>query len=580
MTTVRELHLYNLLAGVVAGRQVSVHAASEAEPFAYSDRQAIFIPQRISADRLDARNAVLGQSLLLSAGSLDTALMRSLIGRRAAARRYAWLEILRAIDDRHRQLPPAFLRHGSLHGRLPLTRTAAESLALALQKSAPIGEIPEFIGSVRPLAVLRRAVALDGMSALTGKRENRSSRTVVRDPTDDDAETESSLILKLFESSVAGGGPLSEWLKKLLGMQRGATSRKASASGGGGGEAPVARVERAWRRGVHAIAGKPPGTPAEFDHYAAAHQFSYPEWDGAHQRYRKDWVQVTEIDPQRADGPCDVSTVLVPPSRELQRQLNGLGLDFEMNRAQREGTDLDMGRLIERAIEMRLGVSGSSDNVYRASRKTRRDLGVVVLADTSGSTQEANAGGESLFHQHLRAAYQLTRTFDRLGDRIASYGFQSWGRRMVHFSRLKGHDEAWSQAVAARFAHLEPVGYTRTGAAIRHAHRVLRTSVRLPNRLLILITDGFSYDQDYEERHAEADARMALSEASAAGTACVVVCIGGAQTADKLASVFGQSNLLIVDDGRQIQGRIGRICARALAAVSHRVLRRGPVQAY
>lgn len=575
MTAVQGLQLYNLLAGAVAGRKVSVHAASEEEPFAYSDRQAIFIPRQLSADPLDARNTVLSQSLLLCAGSLDSASMRGLIGRRAAARRYAWLETLRAIDDRRQQLPLAFLCQSSLHGRLPLTRSAAESLALALQ-SAPIGEIPAFIGSVRPLAVLRRAVALEGLSALAGKRENRSSGTQARDPTDDDAQTENSVILKLFESSVAGGGPLSEWLKKLLGMRRGAANRKASAGDGGGGEAPVARIERAWRRGVHAIAGKPPGTPVEFNYHAAAPQFSYPEWDVAQQRYRKDWVQVTELDPHRSDGPCDISAVLVPPSRELQRQLSGLGLDFEMNRAQREGTDLDMGRLIERGIEMRMGVSGSSDCVYRASRKTRRDLGVVVLADTSGSTQEANAGGESLFHQHLRAAYQLTRAFDRLGDRIASYGFQSWGRRMVHFSRLKGHDEAWSQAATARFAHLEPVGYTRTGAAIRHAHRVLRTSVRLPNRLLILITDGFSYDQDYEERHAEADARMALSEASAAGTACVVVCIGGAQTADKLASVFGESNLLIVDDARQIQARIGRICARALAAVSHRVLRRGP----
>ena len=396
MTGVSELQLYNLLAGAVAGRKVSVHAAAETEPFAYSDQQAIFIPRRLSADPLDARNAVLGQSLLLSAGSLDTALMRGLIGRRAAARRYAWLEILRAIDDRHPQLPPAFLGQRSLRGRLPFTRTAAESLALALQKSAPIGEIPEFIGSVRPLAVLRRALALEGLSALTGKRENRSSRRQAHDPTDDE-ETESSLILKLFESSVAGGGPLSEWLKKLLGMQRGAASRKAGAGDGGGGEAPVARVERAWRRGVHAIAGKPAGMPDEFNYHAAASQFSYPEWDVTRQRYRNDWVQVTEVDPQRLDGPCDVSTVLAPPSRELQRQLNGLGLDFEMNRAQREGSELDMGRLIERAIEMRIGVSGSSDNVYRASRKTRRDLGVVVLADTSGSTQEANAGGNHCF---------------------------------------------------------------------------------------------------------------------------------------------------------------------------------------
>jgi len=110
---------------------------------------------------------------------------------------------------------------------------------------------------------------------------------------------------------------------------------------------------------------------------------------------------VSEVDPQRLDGPSDVSKVLVPPDRELQRQLSGLGLDFEMNRAQRDGTDLDIGRLIERAIELRAGVSGLIDDVYRASRKTRRDLGVVVMADISGSTEETNAAGESLFHQHF-----------------------------------------------------------------------------------------------------------------------------------------------------------------------------------
>ena len=225
---------------------------------------------------------------------------------------------------------------------------------------------------------------------------------------------------------------------------------------------------------------------------------------------------------------------------------------------------------------MRVGAPGMSDEVYCASRKTRRDLGVVVLADTSGSTEEVNAAGESVFHQHLRAAYQLARTFDRLGDRVALYGFQSWGRRLVHFTRLKGYREVWNQAITARFAELEPIGYTRTGAAVRHASRLLRMSIRLPNRLLILITDGFSYDRDYEEQYAEADARMALSEAAAAGTACVVLCIGGAQTTAKLASVFGESNLLIVDDVRQIHTKIRSICTRALAAVSHRALRRVP----
>jgi nitric oxide reductase NorD protein len=576
MKALPDLGFFNLLAGAIAGQKISVHTAPEAEPFAYCDRRAIFLPERIPGVHVDARNAVLAQSLLLSAGSLDAALIRRLVGRPVAARRYAWLEVLRAVEYRRRQLPLAFILHPAFNGGRGLTRNAIESLELALQKEAFIGQIPEFIGSVRPIATLRAAMALEGIAALIRKpRDARFSGPTERPDQDDDAETETSVILRLFENALAGASPVSDWLRSLFGMRRGRGIPGAGAnSAGGGAEAPVSQVERARRRGVHAVEGTLSLPLPDFEFHRQRPEYSYPEWDETHHRYLEDWVHVSEVDPQRLDGPSDVSKVLVPPDRELQRQLSSLGLDFEMNRAQRDGTDLDIGRLIERAIELRAGVSGLIDDVYRASRKTRRDLGVVVMADISGSTEETNAAGESLFHQHLRAAYQLARTFDRLGDRVALYGFQSWGRRLVQFARLKGHEEAWNAAIAERLAHLEPIGYTRTGAAIRHADQLLRTSIRLPNRLLILVTDGFSYDQDYEEQYAEADARMALSEAGAAGTACVVLCLGGGQTAEKLTAVFGRSNLLIVDDARQMPGRIRRVCTRALAAVSHRTLRR------
>jgi nitric oxide reductase activation protein len=573
MIAVPDPDWFNLLAGAIAGRKISVHTAPGAEPLAYCDSQRIYVPARICANHLDARNAVLAQSLLLSAGSLDAALIRSLVGRPVAARRYAWLEILRAIDHRHDQLPLAFIRHPAFAGRRRCTRNAVESLELALGKTATADAIPDFIGSVRPVATLRAALAREGIAALMRRRRDapRSVSTQTPELTDEDAATEASVIVRLFESALAGAGPVSEWLKKLLGMRRSLGGRDTRASGGGGGdEAPIGRIERAWRRGVHAVEGTLPPQAPGFDHHEQGVECSYPEWDCVRRVYRDGWVRVSEIDPRRAEGASDVSKVLVAPERELQRQLSSLGLDFEMNRAQRDGSDLDVGRLIERAIEMRVGVSGLIDDVYRASRRTRRDLGVVVLADISGSTEEIGANGESLFHQHLRAACQMARTFDRLGDRIALYGFQSWGRHLVQFARIKGHEETWNAAVAGRIADLEPAGYTRTGAAIRHAHRLLRTSIRLPNRLLILITDGFSYDQDYEEHYAEADTRKALSEASAAGIACVVLCIGGGQTAERLTAVFGASNLLIVDDARQITCRIRRVCARALAAVSHR----------
>ena len=98
--------------------------------------------------------------------------------------------------------------------------------------------------------------------------------------------------------------------------------------------------------------------------------------------------------------------------------------------------------------------------------------------------------------------------------------------------------------------------------------------MRLPNRVLILITDGFSYDQDYEEKYAEADARKALSEARAEGTACVCLCIGGSTSAAQLATVFGSANLLMVDDTAQIPSRIRKVCMEALRAVSKRKVKR------
>ena len=156
----------DLLARAIAGRRISVHATAGSELHAYCNRHTIFLPEGISTDPIEARNAVLAQSLLLSSESLDAGLLRSLIGRPAAARRYAWLEILRAIEDRRDQLPPTFLRHPSLVGRARLTFTATESLALALKNETSVGEIPDFIGPVRPLAVLRAALAQEGVAAL------------------------------------------------------------------------------------------------------------------------------------------------------------------------------------------------------------------------------------------------------------------------------------------------------------------------------------------------------------------------------------------------------------------------------
>lgn len=575
---------YGYLASAIACRRVAVHLTAGAETLAYCDGQAILLPRRAEQGYRDAWLEVVAQSLLLAADSLSLPVLRRLVGRPQAARRYAYLEVRRAMRQNEARIPHAFAHHPQLNVGLKspqaLTATADESASYALKVRRPLPAIPDFIGSVRPLATLRNKLANEGLAALTRKQqEGKFGREESPLPEhDDDEETEESRILKLFANPLmTARNPFMDMLNKILGAGTSRGNREETPDGGGA-EMPVARIERVWRRGVNMVKAVLPFELPDFDNSGVSPQFTYPEWDEFRQSYRRDWVCIDEVDPWRMDGPGDLAGVLTPAPRELLRQLATLGLDYEMHRRQMDGTEFDVGRLIECAIDLKAGHSPSALDVYRASRKTRRDLGVMIVVDISGSTEEKNDRGESVFEHHLRAAWHLAQTFDRLGDRVALYGFQSWGRKLVRMVRLKGHEESWSGRIIERFSLLEPLGYTRTGAAIRHADRLLRTSMRLPNRLLILITDGFSYDQDYEEKYAEADARKALAEARAEGTACVCLSIGGSTGTAQLQSVFGSANLLMVDDTAQIPRRIRRVCVEALKSVSKRGRKRAEVQ--
>jgi nitric oxide reductase NorD protein len=557
------------LASSVARRRVSVRFSAASDELAYSDGHAIILPAGGHQEPAEAWWQVVSQGLLLSMGSLDVVAVRRLIGRPRDARRFAFLEVLRGLEARSAELPSAFTRMPAFDNRPAAPSSTSESLLVAL-RADDLGEVPTFVGTVRPLAVLRESFGLEGGGA--PRQEHAADTRRMPEVTElaDEEETERSILVRLFASPTGASNPFQGLLNTLLGARGGRASQQQAE--GGGGEMPVGRVERAARRGVHAIRAAMHLEASDAEGEARA--FRYPEWDEIGHRYRRGWTCVEEVEPWRPDGPSAVQASLTATSRALLRQLSGLGVHHEMHRGQADGIELDIGRMLECAIDLRAGFPPAHQDVYRASRKTRRDLGIVILVDVSGSTEERNAAGESVFQNHLQVACQLGAALHRLGDRVAVYGFQSWGRTQVRLARVKGHGEPWGGHVIARFAQLEAQGYTRTGAAIRHAEHLLRRDMRLPSRLIVLVTDGFPYDQDYEGLYAEGDTRMALTEARTAGTACVCLCIGGGQARDRLAAVFGAANILAVERPDDVGRRIRSTFSGALASVSHRSLSR------
>src|SRR5262249_58169211 len=94
----------------------------------------------------------------------------------------------------------------------------------------------------------------------------------------------------------------------------------------------------------------------------------------------------------------------------------------------------------------------------------------------------------------------------------------------------------------ARLNQLQPSGYTRLGAGIRRAGEILKTEAGTPNCLLLVLSDGFPFDDGYEARYAEADAHKALEELRCDGIACLCLSLGASTPTQSLHRVFGSAS--------------------------------------
>jgi nitric oxide reductase NorD protein len=198
---------------------------------------------------------------------------------------------------------------------------------------------------------------------------------------------------------------------------------------------------------------------------------------------------------------------------------------------QQDGSEVDLGAYVTAFADWRAGGYGD-DRLYSASRPARRDLAVAVLADVSDSTDAWVEGPLRIVDVEKEALVVLLEALDALGDRHAVLAFSGQGPRAVSVITVKGFDDPPGAVARGRIAALEPEGYTRVGAAIRHASALL-SQVRARFRLLLLLSDGKPNDVDeYAGRYGIEDARQAVAEARLQGL--VPFCL----TVDREAPVY------------------------------------------
>jgi len=307
---------------------------------------------------------------------------------------------------------------------------------------------------------------------------------------------------------------------------------------------------------------------AQADASAEERPIPYPEWDYVDQTFAALPALVRLRAPVVAmdSWATEALELYAPVIRRLRERFDKLRARRVRLVRQRDGDELDMSACIEAYVDSRTS-HAVGDRLYSSVRPARRALAIVLLVDISGSTEEKIRDEERVIDVAKLALLIVTQALDALGDPYAIVTFSGRTRENVRMRMVKDFADASRESVRQRISGLAPEGYTRAGAAIRHATAML---MRQPagHRLLLLLSDGKPNDDDgYTGRYAVEDTRQSILEAQGRGVHpyCLTIDRKGH---DYLTRIFGESGHTILQRPEQLPLALADVIRRMLGARS------------
>lgn len=282
----------------------------------------------------------------------------------------------------------------------------------------------------------------------------------------------------------------------------------------------------------------------------------YDEWDVRKRDWRRGWCHVYPR-PVAAKDPSwtQAATQRLRPTianlrAVLERQLAARA----MLPRQADGDDIDIDALVDAQALFLLG--REEPRIYQRSARVRRDFACLVLLDISLSS-DAWVGNRRVLDVCRDAVFVMGEVADTLGDTFAIHAFSSVTRHRCDVAPVKTWDERWL-AVRDRLGAIEPQGYTRIGAALRHATALLAAR-RERRKLLVLLSDGRPTDYDrYEGSYGLADVRMALRQAENSGITSHALAVT-TEAGESLSALFGVGGWELLPNPDRLPDALGRV---------------------
>jgi len=272
------------------------------------------------------------------------------------------------------------------------------------------------------------------------------------------------------------------------------------------------------------------------------------EWDYTKDKYLINYVN---IKPQVTLNvvPIELPQRLKKSVRKIQSELDLLELDRIKNDRLPYGDELNLDTWIEY-----LGHQNKSmhhQNFYTSYEKKTRDMATLILADVSLSTESGITQDVRIIDVIKDGLMVFSEALEKLNDKFAIYSFSSLQNKKVYFGIIKNFKDSYDDLIRGRIDAMRPYYYTRMGAAIREAAKILDKQQNT-NKLLLIISDGKPNDEDkYDGRYGIEDTKKAIEEVKKKGITpfCITVDI---EAKEYLSYLFGRDGFAIVRDGQKL----------------------------
>lgn len=270
----------------------------------------------------------------------------------------------------------------------------------------------------------------------------------------------------------------------------------------------------------------------------------YDEWDFTKRVYKTNFCKVYPKLQLKTDSDYYAKTIQKNHSTltGLRKMLLHLNNKTQQQKRQNQGNEFDIDSITDLFVEVH-SKKNPSENIYLSNRKKEKDISIVLLLDVSLSSDSYVAGNRVL-DVEKEVAILFGEILNDFSIDFSIDSFYSKTRNYSNYVTLKEFDENWQQA-KHKIGAVEPAGYTRIGAAIRHAGARLNQR-ESKNKWVILISDGKPNDYDkYEGQYGINDIKQALRELNQKNINSYALAIE-AQAKYYLPQMFGQNHYQVL----------------------------------